>query len=218
MPGMDPSLLPCLYPGFPGMMPGFPGMPPVQQGFMPGAEHMFGYDPMTYGTPLALLQIPQQAIKDVTSKLMDPAASVGQYTQDCKSISSLRSLVSGTDYNCVRESTADVGYICKKCQMVYPARDACTSHQRMMCFPGGKLPEGINAILKLEQIQYECRLCSDNLSTVQEFKSHCQTEGHKSKVAVYQQQKSSPGPMSSSHRGGMSAEGAERKTGGEKTV
>jgi AT-binding transcription factor 1 len=156
---------------------------------------------MTYGTPLPLLQIPQQAIKDVSSKLMDPKATIGQYTQDCKSISSLRSLVTSSDYNCAREATVDVGYICKKCQMVYPAKEACVSHQRMVCFPGGKLPEGVNITLKLEQIQYECKLCAEKVSTVQEFKTHCDTDKHKMKLAVYQQQRHSGAttPKSSTH-------------------
>ena len=148
---------------------------------------------MTFGTPLPLLQIPQQAIRDVSSKLMDPKASVGQYTQDCKSISSLKSLVRSADYNCAREATVDVGYICKKCQMVYPAKEACVNHQRMICFPGGKAPEGIIPILKLEQIQYECKLCSDKVSSVQEFKSHCQSETHTIKLTKYQQQKAALG-------------------------
>ena len=159
-----------------------------------GTEHLLGgYDPMTFGTPLPLLQIPQQAIRDVSSKLMDPKASVGQYTQDCKSISSLKSLVRSADYSCAREATVDVGYICKKCQMVYPVKEACVTHQRMFCFPGGKIPEGIIPILKLEQIQYECKLCSDKVSSVQEFKSHCQSEAHGSKLTKYQQQKAALG-------------------------
>lgn len=147
---------------------------------------------MTYGTPLQLLQIPQQAIKDVSSKLMEPRATIGQYTQDCKSISSLRSMVSSTDYSCVQEATVDVGYICKKCQMVYPAKEACVAHQRMMCFPGGKT-EGLNVMLKLEQIQYECKVCGDKVSTVQEFKGHCDSESHRTKLAVYQQQRHTSG-------------------------
>lgn len=193
MPGVDPGMLPYMYQGLPGIMP------PLQSGFLPGAEHMLGYDPMTYGTPLPLLQIPQQAIRDVSSKLMEPKATIGQYTQDCKSIGSLRSLVSNIDYNCAREATVDVGYICKKCQMVYPVKDACMSHQRIICFPGGKIHDAINVILKLEQIQYECKLCLDKFSTVSEFKSHCGTEGHKIKVAKYQQQKASATPQKLSH-------------------
>lgn len=156
---------------------------------------------MTYGTPLPLLQIPQQAIKDVSSKLMDPKATIGQYTQDCKSISSLRSLVGSADYNCVKEATVDVGYICKKCQMVYPAKESCVAHQRLMCFPGGKIPDSINITLKLEQIQYECKLCEEKLSTVHEYKCHCDLESHKTKMAVYHQQRHSGAatPKSSAH-------------------
>ncbi|KAH3774395.1 hypothetical protein DPMN_175777 [Dreissena polymorpha] len=186
MPGMDPGMFPYMYTGLPGFFPGLPSLPP---GMMPGADQLLGFDPMTYGTPLPLLQIPAQAIKDVSSKLSEPMAKIGQYTQDCKSISSLRSMVSGVDYSLAQEATVDVGYICKKCHMVYPAKDACIAHQRLMCFPGGKIPEGVNITLKLEQIQYECKLCSEKVSMVQEFKSHCDTEGHKTKLAVYQQQR-----------------------------
>ncbi|CAG2208256.1 ATBF1 [Mytilus edulis] len=185
-PGIDPAMLPYMYAGFPGYMPGM-GMPFMPPGFMPGAEQLMGgFDPMSFGTPLPLLQIPPQAIKDVSVKLSEPKASVAQYTQDCKSISSLKSLVNNVDYLCVRESTVDVGYICKKCQMVYPGKEACLGHQRTMCFAGGKIPDNISPVLKLEQIQYECKLCSDKSSTVQEYKSHCQSEGHKAKTARIQ--------------------------------
>lgn len=186
MPGLDPSLLSYMSyaGGMPGYMPGMGmGMPFLQPGFMPGAEQLLAYDPLTFGTPLPLLQIPPQAIKDVSIKLSEPKATVAQYTQDCKSISSLRSLVNSVDYSCVREATVDVGYICKKCQMVYPAKDACLTHQRTICFQGGKVPDNIMPWLKLEQIQYECRLCCDKFSTVQEYKMHCQMEAHKAKTA-----------------------------------
>ncbi|XP_062593026.1 zinc finger homeobox protein 4-like [Saccostrea cucullata] len=189
LPGMDPSMYPLMgLPGMPGFLPGM-GMPFMPPGFMPGAEHLMQYDPMTFGTPLSLLQIPHQAIKDVSIKLSDPKANVAQYTQDCKSINSLKSLVNSVDYNCARESTVDVGYICKKCQTVYPAKDACIAHQKTLCYP--TVPENIQPLLKLEQIQYECYLCADKWSTVQEYKLHCQGETHKAKAARLQQ-KSSP--------------------------
>jgi hypothetical protein len=162
---------------------------------------MLTYDPLTFGTPLPLLQIPQQAIKDVVGKLAEPKASVGQYTQDCKSIGSLKAMVGSTDYSCARESTVDVGYICKKCQMVYPAEDACMSHQRSFCFLGTKIPDNMLPILKLEQIQYECRLCTDKFSTVQEYKSHCKLDTHKARAAKLVHRSSS----SSSHRSSSSS-------------
>ena len=147
---------------------------------------MMAYDPLSFGTPLPLLQIPQQAIKLVSDKLEDPRSSLAQYTQDCKSISDLKQLVSSTDYSCAHETMVDVGYICKKCQIVYPAKEACVNHQRMVCFPGGKVPDSIKAMLKLEQVQYGCRACSDKFSTLYEFKIHCQMESHKVKVGKVQ--------------------------------
>ncbi|XP_060066418.1 zinc finger homeobox protein 4-like [Ylistrum balloti] len=190
LPGFDPSMMPYMYPGLPSYLPGM-GIPFLQPGLIPGADPLLPYDPLTFGTPLPLLQIPHQAIKDVGVKLMEPKATIAQYTQDCKSISSLRSLVRSVDYSCARESTVDVGYICKKCQMVYPAKEACVTHQRTICFPGGKYPDNVNPMLKLEQIQYECRLCTDTFSTVQEYKSHCQLDSHMAKTARLQQKSSS---------------------------
>lgn len=152
-----------------------------------------GYDPMSFGTPLPLLQIPPQAIKDVSLKLAEPKANVAQYTQDCKSIASLKSIVNNVDYLCVRESTVDVGYICKKCQMVYPGKEACVAHQRTACFPEGKIPDNISPMLKLEQIQYECKLCSDKSSTIQEYKMHCQSDRHKAKTAKIQSKEKEDG-------------------------
>ena len=121
---------------------------------------------------------------------MEPKGSVAQYTQDCKSISSVRSLVNTVDYSCVRESSVDVGYICKKCQMVFPSKAGCENHQQTVCFTG-QIPEGITPMLKLEQIQYECRLCTDKFSTVQEFKTHCGVDTHKTRVARLQHKSSS---------------------------
>ncbi|KAK3086269.1 hypothetical protein FSP39_016055 [Pinctada imbricata] len=193
LPGLDPTMMSYMgFGGIPGFLPGMGlpfGLPP---GFMPGAEQLMQYDPMTFGTPLQLLQIPSQAIKDVSVKLSEPHATVAQYTQDCKSISSLKSLVNPVDYSCAREATVDVGYICKKCQYVYPAKEACVGHQRTLCFPDGKVPENINPIMKLEQIQYECRLCTDKFSTVQEYKAHCQTESHATRVRHLQHKSNSP--------------------------
>ncbi|KAK3099202.1 hypothetical protein FSP39_000960, partial [Pinctada imbricata] len=199
LPGLDPTTMSYMdFGGIPGFLPGIGipfGLPP---GVMPGAEQLMQYDPMTFGTPLQLLRIPSQAIKDVNVKLSEPHATVAQYTQDCKSISSLKSLVNPVDYSCAREATVGVGYMCKKCQYVYPAKDACIGHQRTLCFPDGKVPENINPIMKLEEIQYECRLCTDKFSTVLEYKAHCQTDSHTTKVR-HLQHKSINSPLKSNN-------------------
>ena len=152
--------------------------------FITGAESMFTYDPASFGTPLALLQIPPQAIREVTSKLGDAACTSAAYTQDCRPFSDLKSLVSGSNMAVVTETSVDVGYICKKCHMVYPAREACINHQRMLCFAGKASSDTARAILKLEQTQYECKLCAEHFSTLNDVKQHCDTDLHTTKMAT----------------------------------
>ena len=143
---------------------------------------MFMYDPTTFGTPLSLLQIPEQAISDVQGKLQEEGCVRARYTQDCKMISDLRSMISEADYAHAHEAMVDVGYICRKCQMVYPGKDACTTHQQLVCYQGKSGAEA-RSILKLEQIQYECSMCQIKFSTLEEFKVHCDMDVHKQKAA-----------------------------------
>ena len=145
---------------------------------------MFAYDPATFGTPLSLLQIPQQAIRDITSKVNEPNCPLAQYTQDCKALSELKTMVSAKDYSVARESTVDVGLVCKKCHMVYPQKEACMAHQQSLCFVGKSIGDG-KSMCKLEQVQYKCRCCHENFSTLQEFKVHCDQDVHKSKREKY---------------------------------
>ena len=166
-----------------------------------GTEHVLAYDPLSFGTPLPLLQIPAQAIKAVTEKVQDASCTLAHYTQDCKSLADLKGLVSSLDLACLADSPVDVGYICKKCQMVYPVRDACLTHQRMACYTGGG--HGGKTMLKLEQLQYECRVCVDKFSTLAEVRAHCQQDSHRAKVhklgaSVLPSSSSSPASSSSS--------------------
>ena len=141
---------------------------------------MLAYDPLSFGTPLPLLQIPPQAIKDVSKKAQDTNCTLAHYTQDCKTLADVKALLDTLDAACFVETSVDVGYICKKCQMVYPVREACLTHQTMACYPGGG--HGGKTMLKLEQLQYECRVCTEKFSTVAEVQSHCQKASHKGKV------------------------------------
>ncbi len=141
------------------------------------------YDPMTFGTPLTLLQIPQQAIQMVQKQVDIRDCSLTHYTQDCKDTADLQATVSARDFDLYRETYLDVGYICKKCHMVYPGRDACIGHQQTMCYQGDKgRMEKERTILKLEQKQFECVACKTRCSTVQECKEHCEDASHKQQV------------------------------------
>ena len=166
---------------------------------------MMTYDPLAYGTPLALLQIPEAAIKSVGHKLSEPGAVLARYTQDCQALADLHGVVSPADLTVAAEATLDVGFICKKCQIVYPARESCVQHQRSVCMAGQPSPaKGFEPIMKLEQVQYECRACNERFSTIAEFKTHCQTQSHKTNLAKYKarreadQSPNSSSPYSSS--------------------
>lgn len=141
---------------------------------------MMAYDSLAFGTPLALLQIPAAAIKSVSDKLTEAGAVLARYTQDCQALADLHMMVSSADLTVAAEATLDVGYICKKCQMVFPMRESCVIHQHSVCLANSaSLPKGFEPIMKLEQVQYECRACKKRYSTILEFKSHCQQESHK---------------------------------------
>ncbi len=144
---------------------------------------MYMFDPSTFGTPLTLLQIPASAIKDVQNKLDMEAVLVARYTQDCKALPDLQITVAASDYALAKESFVDVGYICRKCHMVYPSKDACVNHQQTMCYQGKAQDESIR--LKLEQTQYMCSVCQESMSTLGEYKAHCGLETHKTRVAMH---------------------------------
>ncbi|CAG5126666.1 unnamed protein product, partial [Candidula unifasciata] len=183
MPGLDPAYLSYMYGGLPGYFPGM-GLSMMQSGLMP--EHMLAYDPLVFGTPLTLLQIPGAAIKSVSDKLSEAGAVLARYTQDCQALADLHNIVSTADLTVAAEATLDVGYICKKCQMVYPARESCIAHQRSVCMASSSsLPKGFEPIMKLEQVQYECRACNERFSTIMEFKIHCQQEAHKQRLMKF---------------------------------
>ena len=146
---------------------------------------MMLYDASAFGTPLSLLQIPHDAIRDVQRKLREPGCILARYTQDCKMLGQLRARVVPADFACAAEAMLDVGYICKKCHMVYPGREACLAHQRTVCYPGGVGGGDGGGILKLEQIQYECCACCVKFCTLQEYKAHCELPLHRLKIGTY---------------------------------
>lgn len=141
------------------------------------------YDPATFGTPLAMLQIPPAAITMVQAKAQDPNLTLTHYSQDCQTLQNLKSELSTADAICARGTTVDVGYICKQCHMVYPGQEACVSHQAAMCLRGKSSADTKMAILKLEQLQFECTLCRQTYPTTAEYKQHCSSEQHKQKSA-----------------------------------
>jgi len=144
---------------------------------------MFMLDPANFGTPLTLLQIPPRSIQRIQEKLTDVDCVTTYYSQDCRHFSDLRKAVGSDDWSVARRATVDVGYICRRCHIVYPGRTACAGHQDAQCYRDGGAPN--NAIVKLEQMQYECAACRVKASTIAEYKTHCADELHRKAAAAW---------------------------------
>lgn len=141
---------------------------------------MYMYD-LPYGSHLTSLQIPRSAIESIQSKLTDEGCVITRYTQDCKSLADLRNSQPPPgleDLTCAREAMVDVGYICRKCHMVYPNKEGCVGHQRSSCYFNSSLPQE-KRIVKLEQIQFECGPCRTTYSTLAELITHFSASAHK---------------------------------------
>lgn len=141
------------------------------------------YDPTAFGTPLALLQIPSEAIATVQAKVQDSQCTLTHYCQDNGSIAALRSKLSPEDARCLTKSSVDVGFICKKCHMVYPGREGCANHQQSLCYQGEKHLAEMKTMVKLEQVQYHCSACNASHNTAKEFETHAASDSHRQKVA-----------------------------------
>jgi len=174
--------MPYLYPGMGNFYPGVGMLPGVVPGVMPGAESMFMYDPSTFGTPLTLLQIPTEAIAAVQAKVQDSQCTLTSYCQDNGSLSSVRSRLSPANAAQLTKTSVDVGFICKKCHMVYPGKEGCLNHQQQLCYQGEKHLAEKKTMVKLEQVQYHCSACNSSHNTAKEFEKHVATDGHKKKV------------------------------------
>ena len=148
-----------------------------------GQDNMFMLDPANFGTPLTLLQIPARSIQRIQEKLTDTDCTVTHYSQDCRHFSDIRKAVGSDDWTVARRATVDVGYICRRCHIVYPGRTACAGHQEAQCYRDGGAPN--NAIMKLEQLQYECSACRVRTSTIAEYKTHCAGESHRKAAAAW---------------------------------
>jgi hypothetical protein len=166
---------------------------------------MFMLDPANFGTPLAMLQIPGRAIQRIQEKLTsDSECTLTYYSQDCRHFSELRKVVSADDAAVARRASVDVGYICRRCHIVYPGRSTCAAHQEAVCYrdaasgsAGSTIPAG--SIVKLEQMQYECAACrgSPRFSTAAEYKSHCGHDSHRSAASAWLRSRSQNRPSSS---------------------
>lgn len=69
------------------------------------------YNPLDFGTPLSLLQIPQAAITSISTSLSDPECHTASYTHDCLSVRDLERELTKADLPLVSTSNIDVGSV-----------------------------------------------------------------------------------------------------------
>lgn len=140
------------------------------------------YDSNMYSTPLSLLQLPPTALPEITQKLSQLGNTTARFSQDGKTLEDLKGVVSANDYQQAAEAEVDVGFVCKKCQLVHPAEILCLNHQRSSCFANKNAGEATKAILRLVQVQLECRACRERFPTLLDFKFHCNADRHVKRV------------------------------------
>ncbi|XP_022252916.1 uncharacterized protein LOC111088132 [Limulus polyphemus] len=141
-------------------------------------------DSSIYSTPLSLLQLPPAAVLDVTQKLCQLGHSTTRFSQDGKNISDFKGSIQEADVQQLNEVDIDIGFVCKKCQMVYPAELLCINHQRASCF--AHIKEEDRAVLKLVQIYFECKVCRERFTSVLDFKFHADMDRHTKRVQKLQ--------------------------------
>lgn len=114
-------------------------------------------------------------------------AAVISYTDDCTTLSDLRSVVGERDFRAVVETSVDVGYICKRCSLVFLGYGACAGHQgTAACYPVVDDPRpntssssSSSPPVKLVQTLYECAACRAKCSTVADYRLHCESDSHR---------------------------------------
>lgn len=139
-----------------------------------------------YGIPLVQLQIPKRAIEQIQDNLKDKTCITVQYSDDCLTSADVKARLTSDELTCLVEKTIHVGYICKKCHVVFPQVHACHAHQAALCFKDAAAPPERtgDTVLKLEQRLYHCSQCRVDCSTVKEFRSHCTQERHRKVAGV----------------------------------
>ncbi|CAF1220074.1 unnamed protein product [Rotaria sordida] len=143
-------------------------------------------DPNIHGTPLFMLQLPEEALKKILSlSKTDAHLTRAQYTQDGKNLQDLFD----HSYHQVDYQTIDVGYACKRCYLVWPLYESCRCHA-LVCWQisGSRLPLTIKSsedlnnlsgyIFKIEQLTYRCLLCKTSYSTTIEYEKHTKDDIH----------------------------------------
>lgn len=132
------------------------------------------------GTPITVLQLPAATLQAVgeASASCEPGVSTVRIPAPADADTS--SLMPSQAAYC-REVESEVGFVCKKCRLAFPGEAGLLGHQRVACYPG--ISTDLRGAVRLVQLHYECKLCStsaetESMSSLHDFKRHCETEAH----------------------------------------
>ncbi|KAJ1358419.1 hypothetical protein KIN20_016841 [Parelaphostrongylus tenuis] len=143
-------------------------------GMMPGTLPPLVYDPMVFGTPVSMLQIPESVKSRIKSDITSGYSS-SRFTQDGLSVDDLRQKLNANDASSLCQKEVEVGWACSSCTNVFQQEALLKNHQRSVC-------QGSDAVFTLVQIHYECSVCSLKLGTQSEYRSHCETTEHRANL------------------------------------
>nr|CAD7260522.1 unnamed protein product [Timema shepardi] len=124
------------------------------------------------GTPLALLHLPQAALQAVGEAATAGAPGVTTVRVSVDAAASVPPLA--------RDLDLEVGFVCKKCRLSFPGEAALLAHQRVACYPG-KAADARGAV-RLVQPALECKVCGDRAGSAIDFRRHCDTDAHLSRL------------------------------------
>ncbi|PSN45683.1 hypothetical protein C0J52_16605 [Blattella germanica] len=143
-----------------------------------------------------MLQLPPQTLQ-----------AIGEASSSCEpGVSTVRIAPAGDAdaaslMHC-REVESEAGFVCKKCRLAFPGEAGLLAHQRVACYPG-KSADSRGAV-RLVQVHYECKVCTaperatpTEKMSIQEFKRHCETEAHVSRLRASPQPP--PSPLQAKH-------------------
>ncbi|XGW19839.1 hypothetical protein V3C99_003570 [Haemonchus contortus] len=142
-------------------------------GMMPGALPLV-YDPAMFGTPVAMLQIPESVKMRIKSDITAGLSST-RFTQDGLSVDELRKKLDADDANTLCHKEVEVGWACPSCTNVFQQEALLKNHQRTVC-------QGTDAVFTLVQIHYECTACVIKMGTQADYRSHCESAEHRANV------------------------------------
>ncbi|CAB3408292.1 unnamed protein product [Caenorhabditis bovis] len=124
------------------------------------------------GTPIAMLQIPDDVKTQITNDLANGKTST-VFSQDANTIESVREALPDDEKSNVEAIEKDVGWACPSCTNVFQEEKKLKEHQKTM-----QMCNSCDSMLTLTQIHYSCKLCTSLFCLKTDYLMHLTTFPH----------------------------------------